>query len=257
MNTETALATTSNTGLVAQRGEDLEVTAFTPKEMRDANTALIQWCERKITAMKAEADELVSAFKQAVEKKWKSSTLKRHSELAAKRITFYEKIKAALEAGFYIVPNFPVDLFAIRTERDKPNRKLYIGNYTASALHFKQSAQILPAGVGEYKSADPLVKTDIDERKDGDRTIKKYIETAEEWGEIEFPVQMAKPQIMEATSRAMALKIFDQFGLFANGTGDPIIVGEIIDPRSPSYLAHNNRRRVSFIIAWRLDTKQL
>lgn len=256
MNTETAL-TTTNTDLITQHGDNLEVSAFTPHEMLNANQALIAWCEQKIAAVKSEASELLAAFKQAVEKKWKSSTLKRHADLAAKRVTFYEKIKVALEEGFYIVPNFPVDLFAIRTERAFPARKLVIGTYKASGWHFKQPAQLLPAGEGEYKPTDPLVTTSVDTHKEGDKTVTKYIEQATEWGDIEFPVQMAKPKIMEAVSRAMALKIFDQFGLFSQTAGDPIIVGEIIDPRSAGYQAHNNKRRVSFIIAWRLDTKDL
>lgn len=80
-----------------------------------------------------------------------------------------------------------------------------------------------------------------------------------EWREVDFPITMAKPEIMQATTRAMALKIFDQFGILpaeANRTGprpkgDPLVVAQIIDPRPTS------DRRVTFMIAWHLDTRVL
>jgi len=65
---------------------------------------------------------------------------------------------------------------------------------------------------------------------------------------------MAKPRIMEATSRAMALKIFDDFGILpAQRKGDPMIIARIIDPRSRSY----SDKHVSFLITWHLDTRTL
>ena len=106
---------------------DLELTATTPVEMQQAQAALIEWCGRKIAAMKHDAAELAENLAIAIRNKWKSSTLKRHADLAVKRVTFYEKIKAALEAGYCIVPHFPVTIFAIRTGRDTPLAKLYIG----------------------------------------------------------------------------------------------------------------------------------
>lgn len=251
-NTQIVPATPGN---IVAKGDELEVSAFTPQEMLSANEALILWCQKKIAAVKSDAAELLSAYKQAVERKWKSSTLKRHADIASKRVTFYEKIKAALENGFYIVPNFPVDVFAIRTDRDKPLRKLTIGSYESGGWPFKQSPAMLPAGEGEYKPCDPLISTN--KTTDGVAPNKKttFIEEATGWGDIDFPLQMAKPKIMEATGRAMALKIFDQFGLFAAGTGDPIIVGEIIDPARP--WSPQNAKRITFIIAWHLDTKTL
>lgn len=252
MNTELQ---TTNTGLITQHGDNIAVSAFEPQEMKDANTALIEWCSKKIAQLTADAAELFASYEHAVKQKWKSATLKRHADLATKRVTFYEKMKAALEAGFYIVPNFPVSLFAVRTDRDKPYRKLTIGNYEAGAWPFKQPPNNLPVGEGEYKPCDPLIKTEKEVTQDGANKKTIYLEEAVGWGDIDFPIQMAKPTIMEATTRAMALKIFDQFGLFARGTGDPIIVGEIIDPARPWH--HDNAKRITFIIAWHLDTATL
>jgi hypothetical protein len=235
---------------------ELEVSATTPLEMSQAQDSLIAWCGRKIEMMKREAAELAENLAIAIKNKWKTDTLRRHSALAAKRVTFYEKIKAALEAGYCIVPNFPIDLFAIRTDRKKPNKKWYFGTYEAGAWHFMQPAAQLPVGEGEYKSVHPLVQTDVDtEVKDG-ITKKHYSEHATDFDDVTFPIKMAKPKIMEATSRAMALKIFDQFGLFAQGTGDPIITGEIVDPRNNAK-SSIHIRRVTFIVAWHLDVRDL
>ena len=242
--------------LVPTTGMELEVSATTPLEMSQAQDSLIAWCGRKVETMKHEAAELAENLAIAIKNKWKTDTLRRHSALAAKRVTFYEKIKAALEAGYCIVPNFPIDLFAIRTDRKKPKSKWHFGSYEAGSFQFQQQAAQLPVGEGEYKSVHPLVQTDVDtEVKDG-ITKKHYAEHATDFGDVEFPIQMAKPKIMEAVSRAMAFKIFDQFGLFAQGTGDPIITGEIVDPRNtsrnPTYI-----RRVTFIVAWHLNVRDL
>jgi len=237
--------------LVCQKGNDVEVTAFTPDEMKQANSALILWCERKITEMKADASELLEAFKQAVEKKWKSSTLKRHSELALKRVTFYEKMKSALENGFYIVPNFPVTCFAIRTEKGKPFAMMDTQRWGNKEQH----CQALPEGEGTYQNPFPVIMqrdvTDEEQKAQGKKVFEYF---ADAWKELEFPIQMSKPHIMDITSRAMGLKLFDDFGVLPGRTKtDPIVVGRILDPRSNRY----NRRFVTFIIAWHLDTSVL
>jgi len=61
---------------------------------------------------------------------------------------------------------------------------------------------------------------------------------------------------MAATNRAMALKIFDQFGvLFPQAAkADPLICAEILDPRPTGY---GVPKRVTFIIGWHLNTRDL
>ncbi|NIN69677.1 MAG: hypothetical protein GTO63_34330 [Anaerolineae bacterium] len=78
---------------------------------------------------------------------------------------------------------------------------------------------------------------------------------------------------MKATSRAMALKIFDEIGVLPSETpkgraqtrdrrqlvrsgsmrGDPILVGRLLDPRGTK----RNPKVMNFIIGWRLDTSTL
>jgi len=240
--------------LIVPKGSELEVTATTPDEMLHANAALIRWCEQKINSLKVDHIELDEACKHAKEKKWKSATLKRHADLAKKRVDFYEKVKAALEAGFYIVPNFPVNLFAIRTNKTSPLKAWTTcsHNYKPSETH-RQHAQQLSAGEGQYKDPNPAAY--VWESGKTQQGTSIWHSGNLEWDQMEFPLSMSKPVIMEATSRAMALKIFDEFGILEQGrTGDPLIVGRMIDPRSTSKLWP---RHLTFIVAWHLNTKTI
>ena len=69
---------------------------------------------------------------------------------------------------------------------------------------------------------------------------------------------------MQATSDALHRFLFDQVGIATGGDyatvqsqrrrrSDPMVVGQIIDPRSTKY----QRRVVSFFIAWWLNTEDL
>lgn len=249
MNTETALQTVQK---IVHRGDELEVTAETPQEMQQANSAIILWCDRKMQRLSADSKELKESYEHAVKRKWKSSTLKRHYDLTVKRIEFYSKIKSALEHGFYIVPAFPVTVFALRTERKTP-LKLISTNYWAT---HEQPTEALEQGVGEYKNPFPSVyQIDVTSQKDREQNKKTIQYLAKEYDELEFPVNMSKPYIMEATNRAMTLKIFDDFGILPNTKPkiDPIIVARLRDPRGKK----RSRKFVHFIIAWHLDTESL
>jgi hypothetical protein len=252
--------------------ENLEVTATTPLEMQQSQCKLIDWCKNKIQATKLEAAEMLEAFQQAVKNKWKSGTLKRHADLAQKRVTFYEKICAALEAGYCIIPSFPVTMFAIRTDKDKPAKLVTISerHVWQSPPHDQkvQEATVLPPGQGDYVDPAPVVET----TKIGtqlpcpknptsrEADIQRWETKATEWlDEIAFPLEMAKPRIMEAVNYAMTLKIFDELGIFlpqtlAKKKADPIIVGTVMDPKQDAY---GNQRRIMFIIAWHLNLRDL
>lgn len=253
MDSETQIIEAPKTGLIAQHGNNVEVTASTPDEMAVANSALIVWCEKKINEVKASAAELRAAYDTAVKRKWGAATLKRHAALEEKRITFYEKILTALKAGFMIVPNFPVTAFAIRTDREKPLRMLTHSTWKHHPGDMEQQPAMLPAGEGEYQNPFPHVaNTDWTRPEDKQKRIECY---ASAWNDLQFPITMAKAHIIEATNRVMALKLFDDLGILpaANVKRDPMIIARIKDPRSTKY----NQRFVSFMVAWHLDTEVL
>lgn len=246
--------------LAVTGAQDIEVIAETPLEMRESNQQLIAWCEQKIKSLRVDHIELEASYKAAVTHKWKSSTLKRHADLAKKRIEFYRKIKGALEHGFYIVPNFPVRIFAIRTTKDKPLALVSVGRSSWDHNDKEQKPGPLPEGEGEYKNPFPVIwQTDMtanlpeDKRAKGER---QFQHSAKEFDEIDFPLNMARPRIMEATSRAMALKVFDDFGVLPSPyrKADPMVIARIKDPRPKGW---GEGKTISFIIAWSLDTRTI
>lgn len=226
--------------------DDIQLTAKTPKEMLTAQAHLVEWCDKKIESVRLEAKELEEATLHAKTRKWKWTTLDRHWKLAEKRLLFYEKMKSALLAGFYIVPNFPVQMFAIRTDRKSPLKAFSTRGWD----NHEQKPLELSQGEGEYKNPFPVVYQQTEQLTEG-KTVTNYY--AERWNQFEFPMAMAKPEIMEAVDDAMTLKIFDRFGIFP-GTkkDDPVILGQIIYKSN-----HYTTKVVSFMIAWHINTKDL
>lgn len=223
---------------------DIQLTASIPLEMINAQQQLITWCDSKLASLKFESKELFDATEHAKKMKWKSTTLYNQYNRSLKKVSYYEKIKEALLEGYYIVPNFPIQMFAIRTKKESPE-----AGYTYSRWeNHEQKPQELSLHKGEYQNPFPLQRQmDV---KVGTEEKTRY--WASGWDDFEFPTTMAKPVIMEATSRAMALKIFDQIGIMpAAKKEDPVIIGQIITRNS--YIT----KTVSFMIAWHLNTNVL
>jgi len=254
MNTNTEQIEETFDVVATRHDGNIEVTAETPEQMRQSNQALIAWCDAKIRKLTAEASELQAAYEHAVKQKWKSGVLKTHWARCGARTEYFKKIKLALECGYYIVPNFPVTAFVIRTDAKNPKK----GTTTYKWSTHLQTDAALPAGEGENKNPLPAVyERDItnEAQKAAGKEVIQYF--AKHFEDLEFPVNMAKPRIMEATSRAMALKLFDEIGVLPDGRkkADPVIIGRIRNPNSR--FINDNNRWVSFIIAWHLDTETL
>lgn len=227
--------------------DDIQLTATTPDQMVQSQQSLIAWFEKKIARLKEEAWDLEKEKLIAKRNKWRTAAFDRHHKIALKRVDYYVKIREALLDGYFIVPNFPVDLFALRTtaKNVKPDKINYW-----STVHFEQKTSGLPMGEGEYKNPAPLTMQRDYTDANGKQGRWYW---AEDWKEMEFPLSMAKPVIMEATERAMALKVFDRFGIMPSTqrNDDPMIIGQIT--KTEGY----RTKIVSFIIAWYLDTKVL
>lgn len=235
---------------VVLKGDHVEVTAALPSEMAQCQDALISWCQQKIRALREEIKDLSESVDAALKNKWGVSALKRQLDKAKHRIVYYGKVMAALKAGYCIVPNFPISGFAIRTTKDAPRGKNTFDNWAA----FEQKPQQLPEGQGEYKNPFPVIYQREVEIMQQDKLVKKNEYFPETWRDLEFPLSMAKPQIIEATSNAMKLQIFDVLGICPPARrADPMIIGQVIDRSAGRF----SEKRVSFLIAWHLDTRVL
>lgn len=232
--------------------EDLDTTivALTPAEMVPAQADLVAWCDRKIKALSDEADEFELHQKLALENGWKTSVVTATLNRTARRITYYAKMKAALEAGYLLVPNMPVDVLAVRVDRAKQPERVKDSKW--GGFPAKPQAH-LPAGTGRYVDESLMFRdeTHVEKKPDGKEVLVKRYVTDDYDEEIDFPFTTMKPVVLEAAARAMALRIFDQIGQVQNSGGqDPILVGQLLDPRG-------NQRRTTFFIAWWVDTVTL
>ena len=232
---------------------DFTLIATNPEQMQTAQRQLILWAARKMQAIKQEIVETEGELRQAVERKWNASGWRRELSKQKNRVEFYRKIKMALEAGYYIVPPFPIDIFAIRTKRSGPHRY----DSTHSDNH-DQPAQILPAGQGRYVDPKPHRYSYNENEKQRDGTMKAVTHYyASDFDKVDFPFKLAKAEVREATDAALKAKIFDRLGVLPRvRRPDPVVCGEILFPNQTVH-RWGQPKAVTFFVAWWLDTKTL
>jgi len=226
--------------------------AVTPTDLVPAQQGLLEWIGQRLTAIVAEFSEAEKELEYARSHKWRTSALTANLNKIAKRQTFYEKLKAAVAAGYVIMPALPMNVIAIRTRAKNPR-----DTQGPAWSSFEQLAQALPEGAGEYKNPMPTKDSFTEEEKNhkGETVSKEvYFPVAFE-DEFAMPVELCKPTLLERTSTAMALKIFDEIGIVRddhryNRRGDPVVCGTVIDPT-------RRGRRFAFFIAWALPLDDL
>lgn len=259
MTDETAMTTTTAIADIADDVADFTVVATNPSEMERGQKQLIIWAARKIQAEKELMSEAQEQFDIAKKNKWGVGGWARRIKLSEDKIEYYRKIKMALEAGYYIVPPFPINIFAIRTVEKKPTEKSgWIDQKFAETKGI--SARAVIAGAGEYVSNRVWTRPFRKWVKSAilDELVENTYHTPNTFRSVEFPFKLAKSAVMSETARAMALKVFDQIGIMGGGDTqkpaaaipDPIVCGQIM----PWF---HKRQPVTFFIAWWLDTKTL
>ena len=224
--------------------------ALTPDGMMRAQADCLGWADTKLAQAKHElvlADQNFNALQRA---KLRTQTATTMIRKARARITFYEKIKAALAAGYYIIPPFDVQVFAIRTDRASPPADSNDREWIKDA-----NPRLLPVGEGEYVNPVPIrdcIGTEMVTKRDKTEVEQNIFQNIR-WQDIDLPVRAIKPTVIEASGKALALKIFDALGIApAYRSADPIIVGHIRRPGAPRYAAP-----LTFFVAWWLDYTDL
>jgi hypothetical protein len=257
---ETGIIVSPVEPIPTQPVESVHLVATNPQQMASAQANLATWLRTKRDSMLTEAVELESARDEAKRHKWKTSAFNSAIVKARKRHIFYQKTLEAVLAGYTIIPNFPIDIFAIRVTRDEPLSGQQYNTGYRSADYRRELPDIAEAGVGEYKSVKPEGYRHSEEKKKQDGTAITYnYFTPTDLAEVEFPFTVARPEIMTATAEAMTLRVFDEIGICpqskrARGKGDPLIIGRIVikpEPFAEPSIA------ASFLIAWHLDLRTL
>ncbi len=234
----------------------MELVARNPYQLQKAHEQMVEWCDQKIAEAHARALECQERLTIAVEAGWAAKHLDRDLALTAKQVVFYTKIKAALSEGYYIIPNFDMSVFAIRTKAKTPSGSIQSSDW---AGHHQQIAGLLPIGEGRYVSPNPTLQKNADTVTEKDsqgreRHVTKWSYWPEEFKEVSFPFDMAKPVTMKPVAQAMARKLFDEIGICRNyrrgRRGDPMILGAIRNPKA-------NKPDLSFFITWAFNPDSL
>jgi predicted transcriptional regulator len=244
---------------IAEPTPPIHLVARNPQEMAEAQADLGTFFERKIASIASEVGELSGALHEAIQNGWKTGVLDSQHSRALARKLFYEKCLIATRAGYTIIPDIPIDVFAVRSSRSVPrrNERYQESSYqNVQACVPEESPQVLPPGEGDYKNPEQFVRSargSFKNEKGAD--VFFHRQWAVEYDSIEFPVIAAVPYVMNVTQQAMALRVFDQIGISPQGSiraADPLIIGQILGLRSGW-----KRKMVSFLIAWHLDLRTL
>jgi hypothetical protein len=221
-----------------------QVIALTPTELAPAQQTLRAWCEARIRHWTAQKETAEKAIAHATANCWKCDRYNAELRRCASRVRFYRKIDRAIELGYLIVPNFPLEIFAVRTNAVNPRGEVSSSNWE----RFLQKPRILPEGEGRYISNRPTVDQDVTV-KDG-KEKREYF-PVELMEDIEMPFDLVRPEIMQAVDKARGLKLFDQIGVCSDRRADPIVCGQIIE--SNAFMA----KTVTFFLAWYVDLDEL
>lgn len=246
----------------------MHLVARNPEEMKAAQSDLARFLNFKLGTIEAEFKDLNAALNEARKQGWATGALTRARDRTAKLEAYYFKMLKAVEAGFVMIPDFPIDVFAIRVKRKHVRAKTTesINSWRHPRIPGEQT-DMPAAGEGEYKNPSQTVRySTYKETKDGHEIEHKFTEAVEWQDEIVFPMVAARPEVMNATAQAMALKVFDQIGICrpiehrddnrtfaASGAGDPLIIGQILRRRG----GYQQPKVASFIIAWHLNLEDL
>lgn len=227
----------------------LHLVATNGDQIRTAQHELVAFFRAKLDETKQEHRDAEHNLRVAARAGFKLSTYERPVNLAVRRITYYEKCLAAVEAGYLIVPNMPLTLFAIRTNRQCPR-----GGQQTYNEGERQRAPGLPIGEGEHVGEFPEMRAIdryVTDKATGLSNPKTFY-SPKDFACVDYPVAVAEPRVMEATAAAMARKVFDSVGVVVDERrGDPIVVGRVC------LNGTWNTPMISFLIAWYIDTKTL
>ncbi len=235
------------------------VIARTAEEMGVAQKKLVDWADQNLSILAAKLKDAQTNLELYKKKKWRTDPLKTAVRYAEQDLEKWVKIKAALEAGYVIIPNMPdqaFDVFAIRTTAKSPRKNL---TQTDWGQPKDQETNSPPLGEGVYRSPEAKVAqtTFVKSHEPGKNPVYGTTRWAEEYRDIDFPFRLAKPQILEDTAKAMELGIFDDIiaspktRISRRVKGDPMIMGRILLNRG------NSVKAVTFLITWFVDTDDL
>lgn len=241
--------------LVPSSGQDVIVFAQTPEQMSKAQDVIIAWGKRKLAQAQAELVIREDNLQAARDAKIRTQAWSREVKKYREEVTYREKILEALVAGYYIVPDFPLNIIGVRTYRTEPWDQ---NDYNYQSGPDAEEHQQLPVGEGEYKDAQVPVhkvkRQNFNSKTNEMEESTKWTAEGSNLRDIDFPFRLIRPHLLNTLKKVMEEKIFDAIGVLPNQrkARDPMLIG-VIENRISKY----NVRRMLFLISWWLPTEDL
>lgn len=221
--------------------------ALSAGEMPAVQKQLTDWLKRKLDALATDITMFEENIRVAEQGNMKTGAWKSVMARTRRLYNYYEKLKVAVANGYVIIPDLQATTIAVRVDRATPAQSETASEWRARDAKPQPS---LPAGMGRYVDDEMFSESRTVPAKNyqGEPTTKElYTPTAFD-EEIDFPMLIVKPIVLEATQKAMALAVFDKIGVVGARRKDPLVIGEILGP--------NGKKQV-FFIAWWLDPATL
>lgn len=223
--------------------------ALTPAQVPAVQADLAEWCRNKCVELGKDLARARQSLSIVTAAGWQKTAFVREISKVRSRMIYFAKIREAVQHGYLVVPNFPVEVMAIRLD---PERQRFQQSDYDNIDVTDQGAkgQMLAPHEGQYvANRRPARDSSYTvTNKDGSTRLESLY-TASGYEDPDFPIKLIRPEVLDATRQAMALKLFDRIGVVTGRDADPLVVGQIIDPRSTKW----NVRVVSFFVAWWLD----
>lgn len=215
-----------------------------------AHGNLEDWIGVKIAGLAAELVVSEAELDRAAERKWAVKPFERQIDRTRKHLAYLRKVKAALEAGYSIIPNLRLDLLAVRTNKHPK----YLLQEVESRPEVE--AQKLPIGDGAFVNPSPEYRHWQISRPNSSGTGTHHVTLYEttDHAPVDVPHVLLKRDLADALHKALEEKLFDEIGIVQDSPrGDPVLVGRVLSPKASGW----NRDGVAFFIGWWFDPKTL
>lgn len=242
--------------------EHFTIIASKPSEMLDSQLNLIEWAKARLEKARADLAEREECLANAQKCKLRVKPWEKLVREAASSVHYYDKVLKAFQAGYFLVPEFPMQVIAVRTKRKRPGGKTLEWRRWATNDQTTIEGQLLPAGEGRFVSSTATADTwSEDIFKDGKVTGNKHYIKLTGFQAVDLPLRLVKPRILEDLDRARRAAIFDEIGILQPTPSrrksqrrrhpDPMLFGRVIRKVGSHYVTSQ------FLISWWVDTATL
>lgn len=251
--------------LVQPGDRSLTVVASNPMDMALAQSVMIDRVELRIRQSESEEKLAHENLDQAKKSKIKTSAWRRMVVKYQKEAVYYRKVLQALKEGYFVIPDLPVALIAIRTNKTAPTHD----RDEVCGMNVRDEAPaLLPAGEGDYVAPEVVVKRWTEEREKSDgRKHTQSLVRAVALDQVDFPIKAVRPEVLSELGRAQSLRLFDAIGILpadiASRKRDPMLIG-IVSTQKERMNGWSNgshvtggvkagHKRMCFLLKWWLD----